>query len=156
MDPYDKKIKKVYNTLHEHFKTIKRDQVIDIVKKLDDVADIYFEELDLSPKDIKQINNSVLSKKILSNKKCPEPNTTDTILSYICAVYHFKHIYDHYPEELFKHTNLWDYVLCASHKFNFKNKRMWIFSDDDIPDTVEWFLSLPIEDIRKYRKYVQV
>ena len=148
------KVKSVYEKIHKHFKTIKRDQLIDIVEKLDKIADIFYDGLELNDKDIRQINNNVLTKRILRNDKCPEPSTVDTILSFICAVYHFKYTYDNYPKDLFKHSNLWDYILCATHKFDFKNKHMWMFSDEDIPETVEWFLNLPMEDIRKYRKFV--
>ena len=44
MEARNDKIKKVYDQINKHFKTIKRADVIAIVKKLDDIADIYFNE----------------------------------------------------------------------------------------------------------------
>ena len=147
------KINKVYEQINKHFKTIKREDVIAIVEKLDVIADIFFDEYDFNAKQIKQINNSLLTRKILNNKSQPEPNSVNTVLTFICAVYHFKFTYDNYPKDLFKQSNLWDYIICANHEFNFKYKDMWMFSDDDIPETIDWFLNLSYDDIKKYRHY---
>ena len=38
------KINKVYEQINKHFKTIKREDVIAIVEKLDVIADIFFDE----------------------------------------------------------------------------------------------------------------
>ena len=153
MDVQKDKIKKVYEQINKHFKTINRDDVIAIVKKLDAIADIYFNEYTLNDKERAQIDSTLLTRKILRNREYPEPNTVNTVLTFICAVYHFKYTYDNYPKDLFKQSNLWDYIICANHEFNFDNKHMWMFSDDDIPETVGWFLNLPYEDIAKYRHY---
>ena len=51
---------------------------------------------------------------------------------------------------MFKGFNTWDFIICANHKFNFEHKHMWMFNDDNIPETIEWFLNLPMDDIRKY------
>ena len=153
MEARNDKIKKVYDQINKHFKTINRADVIAIVKKLDDIADIYFNEYTFNDKEEKQIENTLLTRKILRNPEYPEPNTVNTVLTFICAVYHFKYTYDNYPKELFKQSNLWDYIICANHEFNFNIKFMWMFSDDDIPETVNWFLNLPYDDIKKYRHY---
>ena len=149
-DIYEEKLNKVYDIIHKHFKTINRELVNKIVMKLDDIADMYFDKFELNNKDIHQINNSVFTKKILNNENCPEANTVDTILSFILAVYTFKNTYDYNPNDLFKGSNAYDYILCATINFDFKKKHMWCFSDDDIPETVEWFLNLPMDEIKKY------
>ena len=144
------KIKKVYETINKHFKTINRDMVMKIVYKLDDICDMYFEDKIMNDKDRKHVNNTVLTKKILNNAREPEPNSINTILTLICAVYHFQWQYENEPNKLFNGFNTWDFIICANHKFNFEHKSIWMFNDDNIPETIEWFLNLPMDDIRKY------
>ena len=143
-------IEKVYATINKHFKTINRDMVKKIVYKLDDIADMYYEDKIMNDKDRKRVENSLFTKRILNNAKEPEPNTVDTVLTFICAVYHFQWQYENEPNKLFNGFNTWDFLICANHKFNFERKHMWMFDDDNIPETIEWFLNLPMEEIRKY------
>ena len=68
MEVQKDKIKKVYEQINKHFKTINRDDVIAIVKKLDAIADIYFNEYTFNDKEEKQIENTLLTRKILRNQ----------------------------------------------------------------------------------------
>ena len=147
---FEDKLDKVYSIINKHFKTINRDMLNKIVIKLDDIADMYFDRFELNDKDRRQIDNSVFTKKILNNKSCQEANTVNTILSFILAVYTFKTTYTYNRENLFKGSNAYDYILCATLNFDFNKKSRWCFSDDDIPETVEWFLNLPMDEIKKY------
>ena len=144
----EEKLKKVYDTINKHFKTINRDMLNKIVIKLDDIADMYFDRFDFNDKDRRQIDNTVFTKRILNNKNCQEANSINTILSFILAVYTFKNTYTYNRENLFKGSNTYDYILCATINFDFKKKDRWCFSDDNIPETVEWFLNLPMEEIK--------
>ena len=107
------KIKKVYETINKHFKTINRDMVMKIVYKLDDICDMYFEDKIMNDKDRKHVNNTVLTKKILNNAREPEPNSINTILTLICAVYHFQWQYENEPNKLFNGFNTWELTYYA-------------------------------------------
>ena len=82
----------------------------------------------------------------LNNDKMPEPSTFNTVLNFVCAVFHFMYAYDNEPHKLFHHCYLWDWMLCAIRECDMKYKFMFMYKaqsaaggalDDNIPSTME-------------------
>ena len=63
-------INKVYDEINEYFPKINKEMVDDIVERFDELADLYYSNFDLNPKEFNKINNSLLTKRILNNKLC--------------------------------------------------------------------------------------
>lgn len=101
----------------------------------------------------------------LNNDKMPEASTFDTILNFVCAVFHFMYAYDNEPHKLFHHGslsrgrspyNLWDWMLCAIRKCDMNYKFMFMYKaqsaaggalDENIPSTMERFFNIDDKEI---------
>jgi len=159
-------INKLYDKINEYFPKINKEMVDDIVERFDELADLYYSNFDLNPKELNKINNSLLTKRILNNKLCNTPNSVHTILSFVTAMCKFVYWCKTIPDKIFDHSYIWDYLICAVHKFDLKKKRfdpvknkyfyereMWIISNDDLDEVYEEFMDIDFEDlINKYFK----
>ena len=150
----DDKLDKLYKEIHKYYKTINREMVNRIVIRTDDIADMYYKytQPDMNDKERKHIENTLLTKRILNNDKCNEASTFNTVLTFICGVFHFMWAYENEPNKLFNHTNIWDYLHCAVHEFNMNKRHMFIFNDDNIPETVKQFLDISDNEIQRLLK----
>ena len=97
----------------------------------------------------------------LRNDKMPEPSTFDTILNFVCAVFHFMYAYDNEPHKLFHHCNIWDWMPCAIRECDMKYKFMFMYKaqsaaggalDDNIPSTMERFFNIDDKEIYRLLK----
>ena len=147
----EEQMEKLYKKINEHYKTINRDLVNDIVNRIDEITDMYFDYCfpDMNDKEKKQNENALLTKRILRNEKLPEPSTFDTILNFICAVFHFIHAYDNEPHKLFHHCNIYDWMICAVRKCDMKYKFMFMYNDQTIPSTMERFFNITNQEIHR-------
>ena len=159
-------LNEIYDTINEYFPKINKEMVDDIVERFDELADLYYSQYDLNDKEINKINNSLLMKRILTNKLCNTPNNINTILTFVTAMCKFVYWYNEEPDKLFDHYYIWDYLVCAAHKFDLKKKRfdpmknkyiyereMWIVSNDDLDEVYYEFLNIDFEYlIDKYFK----
>ena len=145
----DEQMEKLYERINEHYKTINRELIKNIVNRIDEITDIYFDYCfpDMNDKDKRQNENALLTKRILKNEKMPEASTFDTVLNFVCAVYHFMYAYDNEPHKLFHHCNIWDWMLCAVRKCDMKYKKMFMYQDETIPETMERFFSIDDKEI---------
>lgn len=145
--------------LREPYKTINRELINDIVHRIDEITDMYYDRVfpDMNDKYKKHNENALLTKRILGNDKMPEASTFDTVLNFVCAVFHFMYAYDNEPHKLFHHCNLWDgvpdsrrkaaWMLCAIRKCDLKYKFMFMYNDENIPSTMERFFSIDDKEI---------
>ena len=153
-------LNKIYDEINEYFPKINKDMVDDIVERFDELADLYYSNFDVNDKESNKINNSLLTKRILSNKLCNTPNSIDTILSFVTAMCKFVYWYNEEPEKIFDHSRIWDYLICANRKFNLKKKlfdpmknkyiyehEMWIISNDDLDEVYYEFMEIDFEYI---------
>ena len=101
---YEEQMDKLYKQINKYWKTIDSDMVADIVRHFDEIADIFADLSDMSERDRKQYENSLLTKIILRNDKLPEASTFSTVLSFICALIHFQFEFMHD----FRHKNVWE------------------------------------------------
>lgn len=140
---------KLYERINEHYKTINRELINDIVHRIDEITDMYYDRVfpDMNDKYKKHNENALLTKRILGNDKMPEASTFDTVLNFVCAVFHFMYAYDNEPHKLFHHCNLWDWMLCAIRKCDLKYKNMFMYNDENIPSTMERFFSIDDKEI---------
>ena len=145
----DEQMEKLYEKINEHYKTINRELIKNIVNRIDEITDIYFDYCfpDMNDKDKRQNENALLTKRILKNEKIPEASTFDTVLNFVCAVYHFMYAYDNEPQKLFHHCNIWDWMICAVRKCDMKYKNMFMYQDETIPETMERFFSIDDKEI---------
>lgn len=95
----------------------------------------------------KQNENALLTKRILNNDKTPEASTFNTVLNFVCAVFHFMYAYDNEPHKLFHHCYLWDWMLCCVHECDMKYKFMFMYNDENIPSTMERFFNIDDKEI---------
>ena len=145
----DEQMEKLYEKINVHYKTINRELINNIVNRIDEITNIYFDYRfpDMNDKDKRQNENALLTKRILKNEKMPEASTFDTVLNFVCAVYHFMYAYDNEPHKLFHHCNIWDWMLCAVRKCDMKYKNMFMYQDETIPETMERFFSIDDKEI---------
>ena len=147
----EKQIEKLYETVNKYYKTINREMINAIVVRLDNIYDIY-EEI-MFPNMIdrwKKYNERViLTKRILNSKTNQEPTTLNTILNFICAVHHFIYAYENERDELFKDSNLFDFILCALRDVDLSKREYFIYNDETIPSTVQKFFNISLEQIKE-------
>lgn len=145
----EKQMDKLYERINEHYKTINRELINDIVHRIDEITDIYYDRVfpDMCDKYKKHNENALLTKRILNNDKMPEASTFDTVLNFVCAVFHFMYAYDNEPHKLFHHCNLWDWMLCAVRKCDMNYKFMFMYNDENIPSTMERFFNIDDKEI---------
>lgn len=145
----EEQMEKLYEKINVHYKTINRELINNIVNRIDEITDMYFNYCfpDMNDKDKRQNENALLTKRILKNEKMPEASTFDTVLNFVCAVYHFMYAYDNEPQKLFHHNYIWDWMLCAIRKCDMKYKKMFMYQDETIPETMERFFSIDDKEI---------
>ena len=145
----DEQMNKLYEKINEHYKTINRELINNIVNRIDEITDMYYDRVfpDMNDKYKKQNERALLTKRILRNDKMPEASTFDTVLNFVCAVYHFLYAYDNEPHKLFHHCNIWDWMLCCVRKCDMNYKFMFMYNDDNIPSTMKRFFSIDDKEI---------
>ncbi len=150
---HEEAMNRLYKRINKEYKTITREMVNDIVHRIDEITDLYMDYCfpNLNDKAKRKNENALLTKRILRNEKCPEASTFDTVLNFICAVFHFLYAYDNEPHKIFHHCNIWDWMICALREFDsqLKYKEFYLFNDDNIPKEIERFLN--IDDYEIYR-----
>ncbi len=145
----DEQMNKLYERINEHYKTINRELINNIVNRIDEITDMYYDRVfpDMNDKYKKQNERALLTKRILRNDKMPEASTFDTVLNFVCAVFHFIYAYDNEPHKLFHHCNIWDWMLCCVRKCDMNYKFMFMYNDDNIPSTMKRFFSIDDKEI---------
>lgn len=142
-------LEKLYKKINEHFETIDRDMINQIVHRIDYISNMYFEICYPGLKRKSKNENNLITKRILNNKTYNEAATFNTVLNFICAVHHFIWAYDNEPHKLFHHCNLTDWMICAVRKVDLREKKYFIYNDDTIPDTVNRFLNIDDDEIER-------
>lgn len=150
----DDKMNKLYKQINKYYKTINRKMLKQIVKRTDEITDLYYEYVnpDMNDKEKRQNENALLTKRILNNEKCNEVCTFNGVLTFICGIYHFLYAYENEPNKLFHHCNIWDFMHCTLHEFDMEKKFMFLFNDENIPETVERFLNIDDYEIMELLK----
>ena len=145
----DEQMNKLYEKINKHYKTINRELIKNIVNRIDEITDMYYDRVfpDMNDKYKKQNERALLTKRILRNDKMPEASTFDTVLNFVCAVYHFLYAYDNEPHKLFHHCNIWDWMLCCVRNCDMNYKFMFMYNDDNIPSTMKRFFSIDDKEI---------
>lgn len=147
----EQELEKIYKKVNEHFETITREMINQIVHQIDYISDMYFEICypDLNSQQKMKNENNLITKRILNSKNFNEAATFDTVLNFICAVHHFIWTYDNEPHRLFHHSVLTDWMICGIRKVNLEEKKYFIYNDDTIPDTVNRFLNIDDDEIKR-------
>ena len=78
----------LYKRINVYYETITREMINQIVHRIDDISDLYFEICypDLNSKQKMKNENNLLTKRILNNKTINEASTFDTVLNFICGL----------------------------------------------------------------------
>ena len=148
------KLDRIYEKINKHYKTINREMTKNIVNKMNDIIDVWYEVMRFKPREIEKNNKNIIVKCVLNNPTCNEASTFDTILNFVCAIHHFMYIYDTEPKKLFHHSNLTDWMICSTFKVKIyrevKNETyiQACFNDDTIPETYQRFMELSLEEIK--------
>ena len=144
-----------YKLINKQYKSITRELVDDIVRKFDDIADVYIHEAKhLTTKEKESLNDALLTKKILNNGDYNEAASIATILNFILNMFLFMNIYEsNEPERLFKGYVLADWLITTIHKATLSdvkyNKNM---NDENIINTFNRFIKITDDDISKLVK----
>ena len=146
---------RIYNAINKEYKSITREMIDDIVRKFDDIADVYIHEAKhLTTKEKESLNDTLLTKKILNNGDYNEAASIATILNFILNMFLFMKIYEsEEPERLFKGYTLADWLITTIHKATLAdvkyNKNM---NDENIINTFNRFIKITDDDISKLIK----
>ncbi len=163
----EQQIEKMYFEINKYYPKINREMVDDVIARFDEIADMYYDCYDLNEKELNQVNNCLLTKRILSNDKCNTATTANTVMTFITAMFKFVNWYETEPKNIFKHSRVWDYLLCTTHEFNFKKqvfniqtgkniycREMWLINDRDIEEVYNEFMSIELSDLRQYTAFM--
>ena len=109
-----------YDLIHD---TVDRDLMIDIIDKMIEICNWYFEKRcpSQSGKARSILENNVLCFRIMNNPTDKEPSNRDTVLSLLSAVWTFIHYLHESPEKVFN-DSIFMNTLGLSAVFKFKNK----------------------------------
>ena len=144
-------MKNLYDRINKYYTTVNRQMINRIVHRIDEITDMYFSLCfpDMNSKQKHKNNSSLMTKRILSNKDINEAATLDTVMNFICAVFHFMFAYKHEPARVFHHSNLFDWMICAVRKVDLNRRDMYMYNDNNIPRKVEQFLSITDDEISR-------
>ena len=156
-------MKNLYKKVNQYYKTIDREMIKQIVRRIDEISDMYFNICfpDMNSKQKSKNENNLMTKRILHSKIINEASTFDTVLNFICAVFHFMGAYKHEPHKVFHFCNIYDWMICANRKVDLSKRdlskrHMFMYNDNNISDKVEKFLSISDDEIVRlinlYRK----
>ena len=157
--PIDEHMKKLYEQINKHYKTINRELVNKIVHRFNEIIDLFYdfiypktdnEKIDKETyKDVEENKNSLLVKRILRNKELPEAATFDIVINLVDMVFQFMSIYDHNCIELFDY-HIFDKLTWLRrniYEFNTERKYEAMFNDSNIPSTMERFFNISDKEI---------
>lgn len=138
-----------YKLINKTYKSITRELVDDIVRKFDDIADVYIDNSHLTTKEKESLNDALLTKKILNNGDHNEAASIATILNFILNMFLFMKIYESdEPERLFKGYTLSDWLMTSIHKASLSdvinNPNM---NDENIINTFNRFNEITDDDV---------
>ena len=157
----DEQIDKMYEIINDKYliQPIDRFTVDKIIKRIAEITDIYYDTITFINKNDKTrhtFENSCLCYRILNNESCPEASTTNTVLSFLTAVYHF--VDGFYginsrklrPEELIKDFSYLS--LCAVFNYDYRDKfkNYWLINDGTLHDVINKFFDITDEQITEY------
>ena len=143
---------KLYKQINKQYKAITCELVADIVRKFDDIADVYIDNVQhLSNKEKNSLSDALMTKRILNNDKCDEVMTIPTILNFILNMFLFMNIYEsNEPERLFKGYVLGDWLMTELHKATLSDVKYNInMNDENIINTFNRFIKITNDDISK-------
>ena len=138
-----------YKTINKQYKSITRELVDEIVRKFDDIADVYIAESHLKNKVKESLNETLLTKEILNNGDYNEAASIATILNFILNMFLFMKIYESdEPERLFKGYTLGDWLMTSIHKFSLLDvKHNPNMNNNNIINTFNRFIKITDDDI---------
>ena len=143
---------KIYKQINKQYKLITRELVVDIVRKFDDIADVYIDNAQhLSSKEKQSLTDALLTKKILSNRDYNEAASIATILNFVLNMFLFMNIYEsNESERLFKGYSLGDWLMTTIHKASLSDVKYNInMNDENIINTFNRFIKITDDDISK-------
>ena len=117
---------KMYADINKYdliYDTVDRDLMIDIIDKMIEICNWYFEKRcpNQNGKARSILENNVLCFRIMNNPIDKEPSNRDTVLSLLSAVWAFIHYLHESPEKVFN-DSIFMNTLGLSAVFKFKNK----------------------------------
>ncbi len=146
----DEQMKKLYEQINEHYKTINRELINKIVHRFNEIINMYFDfayshiNNEKEKEKIEESKKDLLPKLILRNEELPEAQTFDIVLNLVDMVFSFMSKYDHRCYELFD-FHIYDKLTWLRYNvyaYNMERKYKYMFNDCNIPSTVERFLNI--------------
>ena len=157
-------LNEAYDKINLYFPKINREMVDNIVLRFSDIADIYLSHIGFNDKELNKVNNSLLIKRILNNKTCNTPSSTNTVLSFVTSMCKFVYWYNKEPLKLCEHPYIWNFIACNVHEFDFKKKifdpskmkyvyerDLWIINDRDLDEVYKEFMDIDFGHLMSFR-----
>ena len=171
-----KQLERMYNEINKNdlpHDTINRGLMIEILDKMIQIADWYFDNYCSDINKARQIfENNLLCYRIINSKTINEPTSRNTVLSLLGGVWTFVDCLHSCPERLFTDSMFMNTIgLCSV--FEFINKKVdanleryykllgvsdgqpytskhYFFNDGTLTKKIQEFLSLDVEKLEKH------
>ena len=153
-------IEKLYKQVNKYYPVINQRMIDEIVDKFELIGDIFEKYYIEGNKNKSHWHKTYIPYKIKSNETLHTASTFSTVLSFVCAMFHFH--YEFTEREKFKLATAFDFLLCHVHNFSTKvmdekflgkpKYKCFCFNNENINDMYQWFVHIDIEDIDAWMK----
>ena len=139
---------KLYEKINNDYLSLTREMTDSIVRKFDEIQDMWFDRFDMNDKEKRKNDNNLLTKRILKSK-IGEASTFNTVHNFYTAVYIFNNLFNDERERksMFNGRNEYDFILCAVRDVDMKLKKIFLLQDDTVEDEVNEFLNRDLNEI---------
>ena len=124
---------KLYEKINNDYPSLTREMTDSIVRKFDEIQDMWFDRFDMNDKENRKNDNNLLTKRILKSK-IGEASTFNTVHNFYTAVYIFNNLFNDERERksMFNGRNEYDFILCAVRDVDMKLKKIFLLQNDTV------------------------
>ena len=152
---FENDLKKIYQTINKQYKSITRELVDSIIRKFDDIADVFINNSTIiSSRGKDSLDETLLTRKILNHEGRNEANTISTVINFILNMFIFMDVYESkQPEKLFNGFALYDWMITTIRKASLLDvKNNPSFNDENIINVFDRFINITDDEINQLVK----
>ena len=152
---FENDLKKIYQTINKQYKSITRELVDSIIRKFDDIADVFINNSTIiSSRGKDSLDENLLTRKILNHEGRNEANTISTVINFILNMFIFMNVYESkQPEKLFNGFALYDWMITTIRKASLLDvKNNPSFNDENIINVFDRFINITDDEINQLVK----
>ena len=156
---FENDLKKIYQTINKQYKSITRELVDSIIRKFDDIADVFINNSTIiSSRGKDSLDENLLTRKILNHEGRNEANTISTVINFILNMFIFMNVYESkQPEKLFNGFAYYDWMITQIRVATLAGvKNNPSFNDDNIMKVFDRFINITDDEIYQLVKKAEM